>query len=285
MLMEMVTGQWSMYSTYLALAEQIGSALYRALLQQQIEQSNQDLQRRAAELVEANTQLEQFAYVASHDLQEPLRMVTSYLQLIEKRYKDKLDADGEEFIGFAVDGAMRMKRMIDGLLAYSRVSTRSQPLEPINCEDLLAQTLSNLQVAIQERDALITHDPLPTVMADGTQMMAVFQNLVGNAIKFHAGRQPHIHISAERRKDEWLFSVCDNGIGIAPEHSERIFAIFSRLHTQATYPGTGIGLAICKKVVERHGGRIWVESRPGEGSTFLFSIPVDESGAGCLHYH
>jgi light-regulated signal transduction histidine kinase (bacteriophytochrome) len=262
------------YNVYEELLDQVGLALHRALLLKQIRESNEELQQRAAELAEANTQLEQFAYVASHDLQEPLRMVTSYLQLIEKRYRDKLDASGEEFIGFAVDGAMRMKRMIDGLLAYSRVSTRSQPLGPTSCEDLLAQVLSNLQVAIQENDALIIHDPLPTVMADGTQLMAVFQNLIGNAIKFRAGRQPHIHISAGRQKDEWLFSVRDNGIGIAPEYFERIFAIFSRLHTQTRYPGTGIGLTICKRVVERHGGRIWVESRPGEGATFFFSIPA-----------
>lgn len=273
-LMEIVPVRQMIYNAYEELLEQVGLALYRALLQQQIEQSNQQLQQRAAELGEANTQLEQFAYVASHDLQEPLRMVTSYLQLIEKRYKDKLDADAEEFIGYAVDGAARMKRMINDLLAYSRVTTHSQPLELTSCEDLLAQALSNLEIAIRDNNTLITHDPLPAVKVDGTQLLAVFQNLIGNAVKFHADKQSCIHVSAERGRNEWLFSVQDNGIGIAPEHSERIFAIFSRLHPPAKYPGSGIGLAICKKVVERHGGRIWFESQPGEGTTFFFTIPA-----------
>jgi hypothetical protein len=271
--MEMHAGSRSMYDAYDAFSDQIGSALYRAILLQQIRQSNEELQERAAELAEVNAQLEQFAYVASHDLQEPLRMVTSYLQLVEKRYKDKLDADAEEFIGYAVDGAARMKRMINDLLAYSRVTTRGQPLASTNCENSLAQTLSNLEVAIKDNSVLITQDPLPTVMADGTQLMIVFQNLIENAIKFHADRQPHIHISAERKEDEWLFSVQDNGIGIAPEYSERVFAIFSRLHPHTKYPGTGIGLAICKRVLERHGGRIWVESQLGEGTTIFFTLP------------
>jgi signal transduction histidine kinase len=273
-LMEIVPGRQMIYNAYEELLEQVGLALHRALLQQQIRQSNQQLQQRAAELAEANTQLEQFAYVASHDLQEPLRMVTSYLQLVEKRYKDRLDADANEFIGYAVDGAARMKRMINDLLAYSRVSTRSRPLELTSCEDLLIQTLSNLEVAIMESSALITHDPLPTVKADSTQLMAVFQNLIGNAIKFHAEKQPRIHVSAERQGKEWLFCVQDNGIGIAPEQTERVFAIFSRLHPAGKYPGSGIGLAICKKVVERHGGRIWFDSQPGEGTTFFFTIPA-----------
>lgn len=273
-LMEIVPGRQMIYNAYEEMLEQVGLALHRALLQQQIRQSNLEIQRHAAELAEANTQLEQFAYVASHDLQEPLRMVTSYLQLVEKRYRDRLDADANEFIGYAVDGAARMKRMINDLLAYSRVTTRSQPLELTSCEDLLAQTLSNLEVAIRDNNTLITHDLLPTVKADGTQLMTVFQNLIGNAIKFRADKQSHIHISAERRKNEWLFSVQDNGIGIAPEHTERVFAIFSRLHPQSRYPGSGIGLAICKKVIERHGGRIWFESQLGEGTTFFFTIPA-----------
>jgi light-regulated signal transduction histidine kinase (bacteriophytochrome) len=166
-----------------------------------------------------------------------------------------------------------MKRMINDLLTYSRVVTKGQALELTDCDQLLNQVLSNLEVAIQENDALITHDPLPTVMADEIQIMGVFQNLISNAMKFHPDRQPHVHISAEHIDGEWRFSVQDNGIGIAPEFAERIFIIFSRLHTQAKYPGTGIGLAICKKVIERHKGRIWVESQLGEGSTFFFSIP------------
>ncbi|MBN1312244.1 MAG: hypothetical protein JXB30_12565 [Anaerolineae bacterium] len=282
-LMEMIAGHRTMCDTYEELAEQIGSAMHKALLLQQIRQSNQDLQQRAAEMVEANIQLEQFAHIVSHDLQEPLRMVAGYLELLERRYKDRLDADAREFIGYAIGGAKRMKRMIDDLLAYSRVVTNGQPLAPVDCELLIAQILSNLEVAIKEHNAVITQDPLPHVVADGTQLMGVFQNLIGNALKFHADRQPRVHISAERRGEEWVFSVCDNGIGIAPEYIERIFVIFSRLHTQAEYPGTGIGLAICKKVIERHGGRIWVESRPGEGSTFFFTLPVRSSGTTTSH--
>jgi signal transduction histidine kinase/DNA-binding LacI/PurR family transcriptional regulator len=273
-IMEIHVGSRSMYDAYDDFSDQIGAALYRAILLQQIRQSNEELQERAAELAEVNAQLEQFAYVASHDLQEPLRMVTSYLQLVEKRYKDKLDTDAEEFIGYAVDGAARMKRMINDLLAYSRVTTRGQPLEPTRCEDSLALALSNLEVAIKNSDAVITQDPLPTVMADSTQLMIVFQNLIENAIKFRADRRPHIHISARRQEDEWLLSIQDNGIGIAPEFLERVFAIFSRLHPHTKYPGTGIGLAICKRVTERHGGHIWAESQPGEGTTFFFTIPA-----------
>ncbi|MBN1430169.1 MAG: substrate-binding domain-containing protein [Anaerolineae bacterium] len=272
--MEMIVGHLTILYISDGFSEQIGSALYKALLMQQIEQSNQHLQQHASELADANAQLEHFAYIASHDLQEPLRMVSSYLQLIEKRYKDKLDDDAREFIEYAVDGASRMKRMIDALLAYSRLTTGRQPLDPTDCGQILAQAISNLKVAIQEANALITHDPLPTIMVDGTQLLMVFQNLISNAAKFHAERRPHIHISARQSGDEWIFSVCDNGIGIAPENIERLFVIFGRLHSQADYPGTGIGLAMCKKVVERHGGHIWVESQPGEGATFFFSIPA-----------
>ncbi|MBN1312243.1 MAG: substrate-binding domain-containing protein [Anaerolineae bacterium] len=280
--MEMNIQRWTtLASTYEQFPEQIGSALYKVLLQQRIEKSNKDLQEHAVELAEtnsqlaeANAQLEQFAYIASHDLQEPLRMVTNYLQLLEKRYRDRLDDDAKEFINYAVDGAARMKQLINDLLAYSRVTTQRHPLEPADCEQLLDQALSNLEVAVKENDALVTHDPLPTVMADSTQLVGVFQNLIGNAIKFHADRQPQVHVSARRKDSEWVFFVKDNGIGIASEYTERIFVIFSRLHTMAEYPGTGIGLAICKKVVERHGGHIWVESHPGKGSTFFFTLPA-----------
>lgn len=230
------------------------------------------LRQTMAELARSNAELEQFAYVASHDLQEPLRMVASYMQLLQRRYQGKLGADAEEFIAYAVDGARRMQALINDLLAYSRVSSRGKPFEPIDCEVVLDEALVNLQMATEESGAVIIRDPLPTVMADGTQLMQLFQNLIGNAIKFQNEKVPHIHVSTERQGREWVFSVRDNGIGIDPQYYERIFAIFQRLHTREEYPGTGIGLAICRRIVERHGGRIWVESQSGEGSTFHFAI-------------
>jgi signal transduction histidine kinase/DNA-binding response OmpR family regulator len=243
----------------------------------------QELKQTMAELAHSNKELEQFAYVASHDLQEPLRMVTSYVQLLARRYQGKLDADADEFIAYAVDGATRMQALINDLLAYSRVGTRGKPFEPTDCEAVLDQALANLQVAIEDNGAVVTHDPLPTVMADGTQLVQLFQNLIGNAIKFRGDESPRVHISAHRqsaienrKSDEWVFSVRDNGIGIDPEYHERIFIIFQRLHTREEYPGTGIGLSVCRKIVERHGGRIWVESQPGKGSTFYFTIPMME---------
>ncbi len=240
---------------------------YTAQLEQKVEE-------RTVELTRSNADLAQFAYVASHDLQEPLRMVSSYLQLIEQRYKDKLDAAGTEFMNYAVDGATRMQTMINDLLTFSRVGTRGKPFEPTDCEVILDQSLANLQMAIEDSQAIITHDPLPTVMADGTQMVPLFQNLIGNAIKFRRQEQMRVHISAQAKEKEWIFSVHDNGIGIDPQYAERIFVIFQRLHSKEEYPGTGIGLAVCKRVVERHGGKIWVESQPGQGSTFYFTIPI-----------
>jgi signal transduction histidine kinase len=236
-------------------------------------QLKQKVEERTAELARSNADLQQFAYVASHDLQEPLRMVSSYLQLIEQRYKDKLDADGAEFMGYAVDGAKRMQMMIQDLLIFSRVESRGTPFQLVNCEAVLEQALANLQVPIEESQAVITHDPLPAVMADATQIVQLFQNLIGNAIKFRRQEPPQVHISAQAKGKEWEFSVRDNGIGIDPQYAERIFVIFQRLHTKAEYSGSGIGLAICKRIVERHGGKIWVESQPGQGATFYFTIP------------
>ncbi|MDQ7839299.1 MAG: PAS domain S-box protein [Thermodesulfobacteriota bacterium] len=232
------------------------------------------LQQAMAELKRSNDELQQFASVASHDLQEPLRMISSYLQLIERRYKGKLDEDADEFIAFAVDGATRLQDMINGLLAYARVGTRGKPFEPIASEAVLEQALLNLQVAIEESGAAVTHDPLPTIVGDAAQLDRVFQNLISNAIKFHGEEPLHIHISAKLMGNEWVFSARDNGLGIDPQYQDRIFGIFQHLHAREEYPGIGIGLAICKRIVERHGGRIWVEAEAGGGSTFYFTIPI-----------
>lgn len=229
------------------------------------------------ELAKSNAELEQFAYVASHDLQEPLRMVSSYVQLLKSRYEGKLDSDADDFIGYAVDGARHMQNLTSDLLDYSRVGTRGRPPKPTNTRVALDHALANLKVAIDESGAVITHDSLPTAIADETQLVSLFQNLIVNAINFRGDDPPRIHVSAERKGGSYLFSVRDNGIGIKPEESERIFQIFHRLHTRAKRPGTGIGLAICKKIVERHGGRIWVESEPGKGSTFYFALPAERT--------
>ncbi|WIM06288.1 MAG: ATP-binding protein [Candidatus Nitricoxidivorans perseverans] len=236
-------------------------------------EAEQALKARTEELDRSNKELEQFAYVASHDLQEPLRMVASYTQLLSRRYKGKLDQDADEFIHFAVDGATRMQGLINDLLKYSRVGTRGSPFVATDCDKVLDDALANLAIAIRESGAVITRDPLPAVIADPIQLTQLFQNLVGNAIKFRKpGDAPRIHVGARRINDGWEFSVRDNGIGISPEYFDRVFVIFQRLHAKEEYPGTGIGLALCKKIVERHGGRIWVASRPGDGATFLFTI-------------
>jgi signal transduction histidine kinase len=234
------------------------------------------LKRITVDLERSNTELQQFAYVASHDLTEPLRMVVSYLELLSSRAKEKLDEEDREFIGYAVDGARRMQHLIQDLLAYARVDTRGQPLVPTDCEQLLATVLANLKVAIAESGTVVEHDPLPTVQGDVMQLTQVFQNLIGNAIKFRGREAPKIHVGVQRQNGEWVFQVKDNGIGIDPKNFERIFVLFQRLHTRQEYPGTGMGLAICKKIIERHGGRVWVESKPGEGTAFFFTIPTKD---------
>jgi light-regulated signal transduction histidine kinase (bacteriophytochrome) len=238
----------------------------------ELQNTHLELQQRIADLQRSNGDLEQFAYVASHDLQEPLRMITGYTQLLAKRYKNRLDQDAEVYIGFAVEGAKRMQALIEALLNYSRVGTRGKPRARTDCEAVLQDTLSGLQLAIQQTGAVVTHDPLPNVMADDQQLGQLFQNLIANAIKFRNSEPPRVHISCKQKSDAWLFSVKDNGIGIDPQYAERIFVIFQRLHTRDEYAGTGIGLAICKKIVERHGGTIWVDSSLNKGATFYFTL-------------
>jgi len=240
-------------------------------------QLEQRVAERTAELQRSNEELQQFAYVVSHDLQEPLRVVASYVQQLAERYQDKLEAEASELISYALDGAKRMQQLIVDLLAYSRIETTGQEFAPTDCEGVLQRVLSDLRVAIEESGAEVTHDPLPQVMADNVQLGQVLQNLLGNAIKFRSQEPPRIHVSARQEGQQWVFSVRDNGIGINPRYAERIFGIFERLHPRTEYPGTGIGLAICKKIVERHGGQIGVESEPGKGAAFFFTLPIKGS--------
>jgi PAS domain S-box-containing protein len=276
--------------------------------------AEQALADKAEELARSNRELEQFAYVASHDLQEPLRMIASYTQLLARRYRDKLDKDASEFIGYAVEGATRMQVLINDLLNYSRLGTRGKPFAPTDCDEVLTRALENLKITIEDAKATVTSSQLPEILGDGTQLTQLFQNLVSNAVKFRGDKPPEVHVSAELKSipagraspagvscgrslgeqapsegpnpqsaienpqsKEWVISVQDNGIGIEPQYFERIFVIFQRLHTREQYPGTGIGLAVCKKIVERHGGRIWVESSPGTGTHFYFTIPQLQS--------
>ena len=268
--------------------------VYRAIRQETIErkraealltQLNQELEDRVQErtlklkqandnLCRSNQELEQFAYVASHDLQEPLRAVNSYAQLFTRKYQGHIDAKADKYLNYIMEGATRMQQLINDLLEFSRVGTRGKELSPTDCEVVLSKVLANLKVAIAESNAVVTHDPLPTVLGDGTQLIQLLQNLISNAIKFRREEPPQVHIKAVQSPKEWVFEVRDNGIGMESEYFERIFTIFQRLHSKSEYPGTGIGLAVCKKILERHGGRIWVESQLGEGTTFYFTIPL-----------
>ncbi len=252
---------------------QLVTAVVRDITERQ--QARKDLEQHAQDLERSNAELEQFAYVASHDLQEPLRMVASYAQLLERRYRDKLDVDAEEFIDYIVDGASRMQNLINDLLAFSRVGTRGNVLEPTDANNAVMRAINNLQIAIEESDATITHDDLPAVIADSMQLVQLFQNLISNALKFHGDLAPVVHISARHDGDNVVFAVVDQGIGIEPQYAERIFQLFQRLHGKKEYPGTGIGLAICKKIVERANGQIWLESEIDKGSSFYFTLPAD----------
>jgi PAS domain S-box-containing protein len=269
------------------LANQAAFALENADLYKQAQEElkerkrlQADLERYTRELKRSNEELQYFAYVASHDLREPLRMITSYLQLLARRYQGKLDQDADEFIHFAVDGAKRMEALIHGLLLYSRVDTRGTELTAVSCGEVVTQVLTNLKIAIEESGARVTYDGLPTILADPNQLNLLFQNLVANAIKYRREEPPEIRITVQNEKTEWIFCVEDNGIGFEPDQSGRVFMIFQRLHTQEEFSGLGIGLAICKKIVERHGGRIWAESLPGHGSRFYFTLPAEAKMAG-----
>jgi signal transduction histidine kinase len=261
-----------------AIAPVLAARLERDRLRAQRETLVQQLEESVAALERSNSDLEQFAYVASHDLQEPLRMVGSYVQLLARRYRGKLDADADEFIGYAVDGANRARQIIDDLLTVSRVTSRGQPFELASADGAVDRALAALDLRIRETRAVITRGALPTLPVDAGQLAQVFQNLVENALKFRGAEPPRVHVAAERKGDVWEFSVRDNGIGIEPCHFERIFVIFQRLHGRGEHPGTGIGLAVCQKIVERHGGRIWVESEPGKGSVLRFTIPAQARG-------
>jgi PAS domain S-box-containing protein len=246
-----------------------------ATLELRVSQRTALMEEKTEELAKSNADLERFAYVASHDLQEPLRMVASYVQLLARRYKGKLGTDADEFIGYAVDGVTRMKALINDLLDYSRIGRQQLDPKPTDSDYVVQQILAMMKLSIQDARATITRDSLPIISCDPIQLGQLFQNLIGNALKFHGNKPPKIRIAAREQDNFVIFSVADNGIGIDPQHGERIFDIFQRLHSVDKYPGTGIGLAVCKKIVERHFGRIWVESEPGKGTTFFFSMPKE----------
>ena len=278
--------QTSYEALQLEIAEQLrvlNESLEQRVAERTRELSNSNLELQAeiterkraeVELARSNAELEQFAYVASHDLQEPLRAIVGFTSLLTRRYQAQLGGDAERYMEHIVNAASRMQQLIQDLLQYSRVGRDVQDFKPTECECIVTEEISNLQAAIEESSAVVTHDPLPTLGADTSLLSQLFRNLIGNAIKFHGEEPPRVHISGDQREAELVLSVRDNGIGIEPEYAQRIFNIFQRLHTREEYPGSGIGLSVCKKAVERMGGRIWVESQPGEGSTFYFTVPI-----------
>jgi light-regulated signal transduction histidine kinase (bacteriophytochrome) len=245
----------------------------------QLKRTQDELKRKAQDLARSNTELEQFAYVAAHDLRQPLIVAGGYINRLSRIYKDKLAPDAGRFIRSISDAITRMEALINALLGYARVGTKTEDLKLIDYNDTVECATTNLQVEIEKSRAIVTHDQLPTILADHIQIVQLFQNLISNSIKFQREEPPRVHISAEHKEKEWVISICDNGIGIDPKHINCIFDIFQRAHNSSEYPGNGIGLAICKKIVETHGGRIWVESTPGKGSTFKFTIPIKDTVA------
>jgi light-regulated signal transduction histidine kinase (bacteriophytochrome) len=266
-----VPDKW-LLQTAMNIGQQIGQLMLRRQAEAELRRAHESLEGKARELARSNEELQQFAYVASHDLQEPLRMISSYTQLIERRYGERLDGDAKDFMRFIVDGAARMKQLIEDLLEYSRVGTRGSEFAAVDGGEALDEAMANLRGAQEASAAVVTRSELPTVYADRGQLVQLFQNLLGNAMKFRGESPPRIHVAGETGSDAWLFTVKDNGVGLDTQYAERIFMMFQRLHAKTEYPGTGIGLAICKKIAERHGGSIWVESEPGKGSTFGFTL-------------
>lgn len=247
-------------------------------LEAQVLERTSAVEERSRQLLKSNEELQQFAYVASHDLQEPLRTIISYLQLLEERLKEKLDAEGREFMGFVVNSAKHMRDLIQGLLEYSRVGSQKHPFQKVDCGSVLEKVMEQLKVSLGEKNAHVEVQPLPEVFGDPLLLAMLFQNLIANAVKFCKNGAPEVQVGSRKGEGEWLFWVKDNGIGIDPKYFDRIFVIFQRLHNREEYPGTGLGLAVCKKTVERHGGRIWVESEPGKGATFYFTLPFPKQG-------
>jgi len=244
-----------------------------ASLEERVAERSALAEARARELSRSNAELQQFVHVASHDLKEPLRMINSFVQLLQRQFEGNLEPNTREYIQYVVEGARRIQRLIDDLLSYTRLGARSLSPQSVDLGEVVREALSNLGLAIDETGTEVTWDPMPQVEADRTHMVLLLQNLIGNALKFHGAGKPKVHVGAKAEIDRWVFSVTDNGIGIEPQYFEKIFIVFQRLHAREEYPGTGIGLALCKKVVEQHGGKIWVESEPGKGSTFYFTIP------------
>jgi signal transduction histidine kinase len=239
----------------------------------EIKKTEEELKRISEELARSNAELKDFAYIASHDLKKPLQSIESFANLLARRYKGKLDAKADEFISYIVEGVQRLQILIKDLLEYSQIETKAKNIKPTDCSFIVEEAMNNLKTAMDESNAVVTYNKLPTIMSDPQQIISLFQNLIDNAIKFRSNKAPRVRISADRKGNEWIFSIRDNGIGIDPENFDKIFVMFQRLHGSADFPGTGIGLSICKKIIERHGGRIWVESEPGKGATFFFVIP------------